>query len=333
MDPLSQGVIGASLSQSTVKNKKFLVSAGVIGFLSGMAPDLDILIRSEQDPLLFLEFHRQFTHSLIFIPVGGLICAAVFYFLFRSKIATSFKAVWMYATLGYATHGLLDACTSYGTLLFWPFSYERIAWNNVSIIDPLFTLPILMLILLCGYLKKNVLARVALIWGLFYLGFGVIQHNHAEEIVIKLALDRGHIIEKIQTKPTFGNLFLWKSVYESSGYFYTDGIRLFPRKKVYPGQKTKKLDVVRDFPWLSKESQQAEDINRFEWFSGGYIAVLPDNPNQIFDIRYSMLPNEINGLWGIELNEDAKDGEHIKYITNRSLSKNRFTDLWKLFQE
>jgi len=46
-----------------------------------------------------------------------------------------------------------------------------------------------------------------------------------------------------------------------------------------------------------------------------------------------MLPNEINGLWGIELNEDAKDGEHIKYITNRSLSKNRFTDLWKLFQE
>ena len=46
MDPISQGVIGASVAQSTVKNKRYLVSAGILGFLSGMAPDLDIFIRS-----------------------------------------------------------------------------------------------------------------------------------------------------------------------------------------------------------------------------------------------------------------------------------------------
>ena len=68
MDPLSQGAIGASLAQTSVIDKKYLISAGIIGFLSGIAPDLDILIRSEQDPLLFLEYHRQFSHSLIFIP-------------------------------------------------------------------------------------------------------------------------------------------------------------------------------------------------------------------------------------------------------------------------
>ena len=157
MDPLSQGAIGASLAQSTVTNKKHLISAGIIGFLSGMAPDLDIFIRSEQDPLLFLEYHRQFTHSLVFIPIGGLICAAILFYIFQIKNNLSFKQTWIFATLGYGTHGLLDACTSYGTLLFWPFSYSRISWNNISIIDPLFTIPILILIISSILLKKTLI--------------------------------------------------------------------------------------------------------------------------------------------------------------------------------
>lgn len=70
MDPISQGAFGASLSQTLTK--KNLLIIGIIGFLSGMTPDLDILIKSNNDPLLFLEFHRQFTHSLFFIPIGGL---------------------------------------------------------------------------------------------------------------------------------------------------------------------------------------------------------------------------------------------------------------------
>jgi len=333
MDPLSQGVIGASLAQATVNDKRYLISAGIIGFLSGMAPDLDILIRSAQDPLLFLEYHRQFTHSLVFIPVGGLLCATILFFIFRFKKNLSFKKVWIFATLGYGTHGLLDACTSYGTLLFWPFSYSRISWNNISIIDPLFTLPILILILMSIFFKKNLLARIALIWGLLYLTLGAVQHNNAKQIAKDLASKRGHIIERIQVKPTIGNLFLWKSIYESTGYFYTDGIGLYPIQKIYEGERSKKLNINEDFSWLNKESQQAEDIKRFEWFSGGYVSVSKKNPNQIIDIRYSMLPNEITGLWGIELSKDASIDEHIKYVTNRSLSKSRLKDLWKLFDK
>jgi len=331
MDPLSQGVIGASLAQAAIKNKRHLISAGIIGFLSGIAPDLDVLIRSEQDPLLFLEYHRQFTHSLVFIPFGGLICATVLFFIFKLKKILSFRQVWIYATLGYATHGLLDACTSYGTLLFWPFSYERISWNNISIIDPLFTIPILILILVSMSLKKILLARLALIWGLFYLILGVVQHNYAKELAKELAFKRGHTIERIQVKPTIGNLFLWKAIYESTGYYYTDGIGLYPINKIYEGSRIKKLNIDEDFSWLNKESQQAKDIKRFEWFSSGYIAVSKNNPNQIIDIRYSMLPNEIAGLWGIELDKNANKDEHIKYVTNRSLSKKRLDDLWELF--
>ncbi|MDT8282362.1 MAG: metal-dependent hydrolase [Gammaproteobacteria bacterium] len=59
MDPISQAVLGASLSQSFSKDKTQLKSALVIGALAAMTPDLDVLIRSADDPLLFLEYHRQ----------------------------------------------------------------------------------------------------------------------------------------------------------------------------------------------------------------------------------------------------------------------------------
>jgi inner membrane protein len=127
MDPLTQGVLGATLPQATAARGKRVAAAGLLGFLAGMAADLDVFIRSSDDPLLFLEYHRQFTHALIFIPVGGLICALVLHLLLGRKRGLEFRQSWLYCTLGYATHALLDACTTYGTMLFWPFSDVRIA--------------------------------------------------------------------------------------------------------------------------------------------------------------------------------------------------------------
>ena len=67
MDPLTQGTIGAALPQAL--GKKNLGIVAMLGFLSGLAPDLDIFIRSSTDPLLSLEYHRQFTHSLIIYSI------------------------------------------------------------------------------------------------------------------------------------------------------------------------------------------------------------------------------------------------------------------------
>ena len=136
MDPLSQGTVAAAFAQSSA-NKNNLLKVALVGFLAGLAPDLDVLIQSSTDPILFLEYHRQFSHSLFFIPFGSFIVALLIFPLIRKSM--SFKTVYIASLLGYATHGLLDACTSYGTLLFWPFSNERITWNNISIVDPLFT--------------------------------------------------------------------------------------------------------------------------------------------------------------------------------------------------
>ena len=89
MDPLSQGVTGSTVALLASRNSapKNLLLIATLGFLSGMAADLDIVIRSENDPLLFLEYHRQFTHSFLFIPIGGLLCALVAYPFIKKRLS------------------------------------------------------------------------------------------------------------------------------------------------------------------------------------------------------------------------------------------------------
>ena len=313
MDPVTQGVLGASLSQSFSRNKKQTAIAGLFGLLSGLAPDLDVFIRSSSDPLLFLEYHRHFTHSLAFIPFGGLLCGTVMYLLLGKRWGVSFLLTCLYCTLGYATHAVLDACTSYGTQLFWPFSNIRIAWNSMSIIDPIYTVPIIVGVLLAAIKKQPSIARIVFAWALIYPCIGVFQHNRAIEAGLTLAHARGHEPIRINAKPSLGNIFLWKVIYETHEHYYVDAVRVLSDTKKYPGEKIEKLDIARDFYWLDSESQQAKDIERFRWFSNGYIAQDPNNPNRIVDVRYSFVPNEVEALWGILLSPQADVDEHVVY--------------------
>ncbi len=330
MDPISQGVLGAVASQN-FSRKEHIVAATILGIVGGMAPDLDFLINSDTDPLLFLEYHRQFTHSLIFIPVGGLICALLIHWSIEllGKLSGSwpsrrwpltFRQTLKYTTAGYATHALLDACTSYGTQLFWPFSDTRISWSNISIIDPLFTLPLVVMVVLAARKRKPAFARFALAWVCIYLGFGLIQKERAENTAWELAQSRGHSPTRLEAKPGFGNLLLWKVIYETETDYYVDGIRAGLTTQIYPGASIVKLDVSRDFPWLDPESQQARDIERFRWFSDGFVSVHPDDSNIVIDVRYSMLPNEIKPLWMIILNHDASPEQHTGYAHEHGIA-------------
>lgn len=319
MDPLSQGVLGASLSQSASK-KQHLVVAGVLGLLAGMAPDLDVLIRSSSDPLLFLEFHRQFTHSLLFIPIGSLLCALLLHSLYAKKRGLAFKQSWLYCALGYSTHALLDSCTSYGTQLFWPLTNERYAWNTVSVIDPLFTLPIIILLLFATIKRRPWLARIAFLWALTYPTLGMIQRDRAEAAGWQLAKARQHTPIQLEAKPSFANILVWKVVYETEKHYFVDAVRVGTSVKTYPGDSIAKLNVSRDFPWLDPSSQQARDIERFRWFSNGYLAQDPTNELHIMDVRYSIVPNQLKALWSIKLSPSANGDTHVEYTTHRDAS-------------
>ncbi len=316
MDPVSQGVIGAAFSQSAFRREK-LVPVGIAGALAGMAADLDILIRSSIDPLLFLEFHRQFTHSLIFVPVGALLVAACLYWFLKKHL--SWRETYLVCFVGYATHALLDAFTSYGTQLLWPFSDARIAWNYISVIDPLFTVPLLILFAFVCLKRSRLYVFLGLGWVLLYMSMGIFQGKRALALGQDLALSRGHSPDLVSVKPSFGNLLLWKAIYEFEDFYYVDAIRLAQGSQYCPGQKIAKLNLSEDLLNLSPDSQQAHDIERFRKFSAGYLSYEP-RTGLVIDTRYSVLPNEFSPLWGIVINPDKERAEHAEWWDGSALN-------------
>lgn len=329
MDPVTQGALGAALPQATTSKTRVAV-AGILGFVSGMAADLDVLIRSDSDPLMFLEYHRQFTHSLIFIPVGGLLCALALHWIAGRRWGLTFGRTFLFCTLGYATHALLDSCTSYGTMLFWPFSEERFSWSVVSIVDPLFTVPLVVLVVVAGLRRKPALARIALAWAGLYLAAGALQHQAALAMAAETAASRGHAPVRIEAKPSFGNILVWKTIYETPDRFYVDAVRAGVRPRVFPGVSVAKLDPGRDLPWLDPTSRQARDVERFRRFSDGFVAEDPERPNRIIDVRYSFVPNAVSALWSIELAPGAPPAAHVRYRTHREHARESLGTLWRM---
>lgn len=329
MDPFTQGALGAALPQATRKNAHVRI-AGALGFLSGMAADLDVLLRSSTDPLLFLEYHRQFTHSFVFIPVGGVLSALALHWIVGRRWKLRFRRTVLFCTLGYATHAVLDAMTSYGTMLLWPFSDERFAWKIVSVVDPVFSLPLAALVALSALRRKPVYARCALVWAAAYLALGVVQQRAALEMARDIAQGRGHAPVRLEVKPSFGNILVWKTLYEADGRYHVDAVRAGVAPRVYEGASVPVLDLARDLPWLAPHSQQARDIERFRRFSDGYISQGPANSSSIIDVRYSLIPNEVAALWSVEIDRYAAQTDHARFQTHRANASRRLRTLWSM---
>ncbi len=333
MDPVSQGALGAAFPQSLQNATNFRQRAMTVtwvGCLAGMAPDLDVFIRSSTDPLLFLEFHRQFTHSLFFIPFGALICALVFCRFSRPGL--NFRQTFLVCLFGYSTHALLDACTSYGTQLLWPFTNERFAWNNIAVIDPFATIPLVIAVVMAMRRGNPRYAQLGLIWFLSYLLLGWIQHQRAHSAASLMAAERGHDSAEVAIKPGFANIVLWKSVYLYEGTYYVDAVRVGLTRTIYSGDRVAKLDVARDLPWLEPNTQQAVDLERFRWFSRDYLALDPYRKSFIIDMRYSILPNEVNSLWGIGLSQSAGPSDHVTFESDRDASESRMKIFWAMLR-
>jgi len=325
MDPISQGIVGAVCARS-VKPRVPARETLVLGALAGMAPDLDVLIRSASDPLLFLEFHRQFTHALAFAPIGALLVSIATLWLFRSAFP-DFRTRYWICLAGYASHGLLDAATTYGTQLYFPFSDFRVAWNFMSIVDPLFTLPLIGLSVLAVTFSKRQYHWLGVLWMVGYLSMGVIQRDRAESAGLWLAASRGHPVTEISAKPGFASLLMWKTVYTWGDRFYVDGIRVGLETTFFPGTSVRKLDETWLKTQIPQDSRQWHDVARFRWFSADHLGWSPDRPLEIMDVRYSMLVNRIDPLWVIKIDPDEPD-QHVAFVTRRDASPETVKTWW-----
>ena len=319
MDLLTQGLVGSAVAQS-FSEPKAQYRVALCGAIAGMAPDLDALISSSADPLLNLDYHRHFSHSLAFIPLGVSIMALLIWFLSRRRF--SFRETWVACFLGYSTHGLLDACTSYGTHFLWPFALERVSWNLVSIIDPLFSLPLLILIILGVWYRRIWFPRSAAIFCLSYLLFAVSQHREAEITQSDLISQRDHNATRQIIKPSIGNVFLHRSVYLHDGVYYVDAIHVFPglSSKIYAGGEVEALNIKEAFPQFKESTRLMKDVSRFFRLSNGYLCQHPELDDIIGDVRYGMLPTSVIPLWGIKINP-VNPEEVPKFVKFRKIGE------------
>lgn len=313
MDLITHGVLGATLAASLAPShqRRLAAAAGLIG---GMLPDADALIQSPDDVLLVLDYHRHFTHALAFAPIGALIAALLLWPLMRRHL--DFPRIYLYSLAGYGVAGLLDACTSYGTHLWLPFSDRKEAWNLIAVFDPLFTLLLLIPLVLALRRPQHLLAPVGIALAAAYLGLGMLQHHRAAAALREVVAARGHPALNVVIKPTMANQVLWRTLYVHEGHLQTDAFHLGWTIRHYAGESAPLMDQAAVTRIVGDDPRRREDLERFRRFSDGFLIADAARPGFVGDGRYALLPTRIAPIWGLEWTTDGSPA----FVTRRDLT-------------
>lgn len=300
MDPITQGVLGAAAAQAVLQ-RRLGPHTWLFGAMGGMAADLDVLIRSSDDPLMSLVWHRHFTHSLAFVPIGGLVCALPW--LVRSKLGPRRWLIAAATTVGYATHGLLDAFTSYGTQLLWPFTDMRVAWDFVAILDPIYTLLLAVGVAFAVRRRSPRPALAALIASSAYLALGGVLHARAVTAARSLAEARGHVVARAEAFPVIPVDFVWRTVYRAGGRVYVDEARTpwFGATTIHSGDSVQIAETTSLPADILADPRARTAWDKFQWFTDGWVGHDPSTSGRFVDLRYGLRTRGTESLWALEL--------------------------------
>ncbi|OHV07720.1 metal-dependent hydrolase [Kushneria phosphatilytica] len=208
MDSVTQACLGATLG-GAVLGRQLGRRALVAGAVLATIPDLDSFL-DFGDAVADYTYHRSFSHSLL-VLTGVATLLAILLSRWRHTRAIGFKRWWWFCALILLTHPLLDAFTTYGTQLLWPISSPPVAWKTIFIIDPLYTLP--MLIALIAGLIRGQPRRISMIGlGLssLYLAFTI---GAKAEVMARLTPElaaRGLEDQAVMVQPAPLTSLLWR---------------------------------------------------------------------------------------------------------------------------
>jgi inner membrane protein len=268
MDSVTQAVLGAVVVEA-VAGRKLGNRALLWGLWFGTLPDLDILVNPWIAPIERLTWHRGLSHSLLLMTLTAPLWGWLMAWFHRKRGLTWARASWA-VWLALFTHVLIDCFTVYGTQILEPFSNVRVGFNNLFIIDPLFTLPMLLALLIIPWLRPDDRRRrwangLALVLVSLYVAWSfaakaVVNHR------IEAALDADKIpVVRYQTTPTAFNTILWRGLVETKdGFFIGYTSFLDP-----PGQPIR-FDFVPKQELLVSEAKDSRAFHVLAWFSQGY---------------------------------------------------------------
>lgn len=301
MDNVTHAALGIAAGIAVRRAGASLPAAALAGLLAGEGPDLDVFIRSAGDPLVSFRWHRHFTHSFAFTPIWGFLAALIASWFFRRHPNTSWRDLWLSGFAGAMAHVLCDACTSYGTMLLWPFDDGRYAWDCMPIIDLIATLPVLVLALLAWKKAAPRLAVYGLVWFTSYALLGVWQHARAESALRQWFASQQVRPVRVAVKPTALNLLVWRCVWLDGDRWRTAAVRVAPfaAPQLIIGEK--RAAVTPASPGLPAAGSPAAviiaDFSRFTQNWNSYTA--EGSAVLIGDIRFGMLPTSARPLWSV----------------------------------
>lgn len=215
MDSVTQFALGAVVGTAVLGRRMGVRRAAIAGGLLGTLPDLDVYLPSG-GPVESFVGHRGWSHSLI---VHAMATPLIGEGLVRgfSALRDARGQTWLAVFLCLATHALIDAATVYGTRLFWPIWPEPLGLGSIFIIDPLYTVPLLVMTL-WAFCRREWTPRFAkaltfsLVLSTVYLGWTVFGQRIAEARGLKFLAERGITPERVLAGPTPLNSLFWRVI-------------------------------------------------------------------------------------------------------------------------
>ena len=281
MDSVTQAVLGASIA-GAIAPEGHRRKAVLVGAALGTLPDLDVFIDFGGAVENFT-YHRGFSHSLLVLaPFSVLLWLALRRWWAPVRDA---PARWLAAiSLALLTHPLLDAHTAYGTQLFWPFEPPPTMWATIFIIDPAYTLPLLVATLLAAFLPRATWTgsglRFALALSTLYLAWTWVAQGMVERNVKDTLAESDIADAPVFLTPTPFNSLLWRIVVMTDdGYlegFDSIAIDEGPVRFEAYESDNEALEAASDL-WA---------VSRLRWFASGFVrARVEDDRLVVTDLR------------------------------------------------
>ncbi|MCC5452667.1 metal-dependent hydrolase [Rheinheimera sp. UJ51] len=266
MDSLSQIALGSAVAVAVVGKHTSIKKAALWGAIAGTLPDLDVLI-DYGDDLSNMVQHRGFSHSLFYLTLFSPLLALLVCRIHNEMAHYKHWLLGLWLVL--ITHPLLDTMTIYGTQLALPFSDYPYGVGSIFIIDPLYTLPLLLGVIWVLLKGKTLLAAntAGLVFSSCYLLWSVAAQQHVTGVVKSQLTEVYDHSTKLLVQPTALNTLLWRVLIRTDEAYYEGFYSLL--------EKEATIELVRfeQDPRLLEQYALHPDVQKLASFSHGFYAL------------------------------------------------------------